>query len=389
MIAACPKCEARYRIEREKLGTEGVRLRCSKCQAVFRVRAPSSAQSPRAVEPAQIPDETQAPDPAATAPAVARRSSAPMSAAPRSVSPGLPEGSNATPAGVERSSQIAQGGSGPPASSVAPGADAPLVLVGTPDEEVGKKLREALESWGIRAAIVADGVEMMLEIQRQLPAVIVLAPTLPRMFGFQVCEIVKRNESLKHIGVVLLGVIHRSDRYRRSPEELYGADAYVEEPDLPDALLPELRRLGIGLRAEGTQPVRGPGRDTSDSGTPEPFDSPAARVTEPAGTPGAVPDTPRPPSRMADPAVADVPDELADARAQAERLARIIVSDIVIYNEEKFAAAIETGTVAESLAPDLEEGRGLFRDRIDPRLRDEKDYLTEELLRVARSRGMH
>jgi len=31
----------------------------------------------------------------------------------------------------------------------------------------------------------------------------------------------------------------------------------------------------------------------------------------------------------------------------------------------------------------------LFRDRIDPRLRDEKDYLTEELLRVARSRGMH
>ena len=63
------------------------------------------------------------------------------------------------------------------------------------------------------------------------------------------------------------------------------------------------------------------------------------------------------------------------------------MSDIVLYNEEKFAAAVEAGTVVESMGPDLEEGRGLFRERIDERIRDEKDHLTEELLRVARSRG--
>ena len=40
MIAACPKCSARYRIDREKLGDGGVRLRCSRCESVFRVRAP-------------------------------------------------------------------------------------------------------------------------------------------------------------------------------------------------------------------------------------------------------------------------------------------------------------------------------------------------------------
>jgi hypothetical protein len=80
-------------------------------------------------------------------------------------------------------------------------------------------------------------------------------------------------------------------------------------------------------------------------------------------------------------------DGLGEQRAKAERLARIIVSDIVLYNEEKFAAAVRAGTVLESLMPDLEEGRSLFRDRIDERVRAEKDHLAEELLRVARARS--
>jgi hypothetical protein len=63
------------------------------------------------------------------------------------------------------------------------------------------------------------------------------------------------------------------------------------------------------------------------------------------------------------------------------------VSDIVLYNEEKFAAAVNAGTVLEALMPDLEEGRALFRDRIDERVRAEKDHLAEELLRVARTRS--
>ncbi|MDH3686082.1 MAG: hypothetical protein OEP95_07640 [Myxococcales bacterium] len=264
---------------------------------------------------------------------------------------------------------------------------------------MGKILREALEAWGMRAAIVSDGVEAMLEIQRQLPAVVVLAPTLPRMYGFQVCEIVKRNESLSGTGVILLGAIHHPDRYRRPPEDLYGADAYVEEPDLPDALLPELRRLGIASTAapavapEVSEPAAGGETRSGDRVAPaapasadvsavEPSPSPEASAVEPSPSP-----EPRAPSEMASPQ-AEPADELSEARAQAERLARIIVSDIVLYNEEKFAAAIEAGTVAESLGPDLEEGRGLFRNRVDPRLQDEKDYLSEELLRVARTRGM-
>jgi len=392
MIAACPKCEARYRIEREKLGSEGVRLRCSKCQSVFRVRAPAPAAGPRSVAPAAPPPIPAAPEDV-SAESLARPVNS-LPSPPPVASP--PPRSDSPLAGADAGLASAADSSAatPVAPAAKPGEDAPLVLVATPDENVAKMLRESLEAWGVRAATVSDGVEAMLEIQRQLPDVVLLAPTLPRMYGFQVCEIVKRNESLQGTGVILLGAIHHPDRYRRPPEELYGADAYVEEPDLPDALLPELRRLGIVLREapaavpEISEPAAGGEARSGDLPAPTAPASVEVPAAEPA--PSAVP---RAPSEMASsPAAPGTPaepgDELSEARAQAERLARIIVSDIVLYNEEKFAAAIEAGTVAESLGPDLAEGRGLFRDRIDPRLQDEKDYLTEELLRVARTRGM-
>jgi hypothetical protein len=40
-----------------------------------------------------------------------------------------------------------------------------------------------------------------------------------------------------------------------------------------------------------------------------------------------------------------------------------------------------------ALGPDLEEGRALFKERIDARVRGERDHLADELLRVAKARA--
>ncbi len=42
MIAACPKCSARYRVDAARLGPEGAKLRCTKCSALFLVRVPNA-----------------------------------------------------------------------------------------------------------------------------------------------------------------------------------------------------------------------------------------------------------------------------------------------------------------------------------------------------------
>ena len=115
---------------------------------------------------------------------------------------------------------------------------------------------------------------------------------------------------------------------------------------------------------------------------------------QPAPTPAApLPPLPPAPQPLAQPAPAppappqSPPDDgLAQQRADAERLARVIVSDIVLYHPEQFEAGLGSGQLAQALAGAIEEGRGFFAQRVDPRVCDEKDYLMEELLRVGRSR---
>ncbi len=325
MIAACPKCEARYRIDESRVGEDGVRLRCTKCQSVFRVRAPAA--------PAAAPAEPRAADkPAAPPPEISQRDSS-------------------APADVDREK---------------------LVIVADSDVECGKRTVSALSSWGLQPILVHDGVEAMLTIQRMLPRAVVLDAALPKMYGFQVCEVIKRNDSLRNTGVVLVGAIHNRNRYHRPPADLYGADVYLEQPDLPEGLVPILRGFGLEVIVPG--PI-GPA-----SSTPSPMPEVAAAPAAPAAVPAA--------PAAATPDVGGGDDPLADERAKAERLARIVVSDIALYQPERFAEAIRQGNVVEAMDPEIEEGRSLFRQRVDESVRAERDFIVEELLRVARDRGM-
>jgi len=339
MIAACPTCGARYRVDASKLGADGARLRCSRCETVFRVRAPEPAPEPVVATPVESPAVSEAPAP---------------SAADVEASVPRPDPAPEQPRNRDR-----------------------LVLVAHPEKEKGKTLAEGLSTWGLETLLVHDGVEAILNIQRSLPRVVVLDAALPKMFGFQICELMKRNESLREIHVVLVGSIHDQDRYRRPPGDLYGADAYFEPQELPDALRPVFARLGMRLRgeSEGAAPAQAPASD---------FAAPAAaRAREPEmRSPASQPTSP-----TAAPVAAQATSDAAEIE-QAERLARIIVSDILLYNPEKFEEGVRTGDILTALRGELEEGSSLFTQRVDPRVGNPDEFLQRELVRVARERGM-
>jgi predicted Zn finger-like uncharacterized protein len=330
MIAACPKCGARYRIERGRLRPQGTRLRCSRCEAVFRVSPPPSDDEPTS----EIPLASVQPEAArAQAPAASRAADA------------------------ER-----------------------LVLIADAEIEAGKAIAGSLVEGGLEPLLVHDGVEAILTIQRALPRAVVLDAGLPKMFGFQICELMKRNESLRHIKVVLVGAIHHRDRYRRAPSEIYGADAYLERHQLRESLLATLADFGLPVGPATPRASARAARAPS-----EPARAPSVEPPR-AVRPAAPPPRPRPePVRPAAPAA----DPALEAEiGRAERLARIIVSDVVLYNEAKLDAAIRAGNVLESFESEMQEGRGHFAQRIDARVRELRDFLSDELLRVARSRGM-
>ena len=317
MIAACPKCAARYRLARARLRSGGVRLRCSRCEAVFRVTPPASVSAPAEApaprsspevsnaevalpalremasaapkpvapppepvaplpKPVAPPPEVVAPPPEVVAPRPEVSAPSPLpeaalgsrepdvpaqapaaSALPRTASV-LPQQASVLPPTAAESDKLAGTPAPSPDVSGQPRSEAEranLVLLADSEVEAGKGLASTLASWGLEPLLVHDGVEAILTIQRALPRLVILDAALPKMFGFQVCEFMKRNESLRSIHVVLIGAIHHRDRYRRAPSEIYGADAYAERPDLPEALRPILSRFGFPVGAPA-DPVR-------------------------------------------------------------------------------------------------------------------------------------
>jgi predicted Zn finger-like uncharacterized protein len=355
MVAGCPKCNARYRVNADQIGPDGAKLRCTKCSAVFLVRA-AKAQA----APSEAPKSPPEPEP-----------------------PSEPEVDSKR-----------------------------LVLIADPEESRGKLTAEAVRSWGLTAILVHDGVEAMLTIQRLLPAAIVLDAALPKMFGFQVCEVVKRNESLRETVVILVGAIHHQDRYRRDPSELYGADVYVESPDLPDGLLPLLRDAGLpvndGQEPEGvaTEPSIASQEDSvlqespvasepmaQSSSSLEPNLEPHAERTQPSVSepedlvePEPEPAEPEPAPVSSLPAVDEDPERTAE-RERAHRLARIAVSEMVLYQPEKFDQASRDGVLEQTLDLEIQEARALLRQRIGEDVRAECDFIIEELHRVAADRS--
>ncbi len=373
MIAACPKCQAKYRVDAERLSPEGARLRCAKCQAVFRVRAPGAPMPAQPVMAApQAPLAEAVPSPQALV---------------------LPQPQVAPPPAA-------------PAPEEMPVDRERLVVVADPDVESGKLLINTLAAWGLQPVLVHDGVEALLTIQRMLPRAAILDAALPKMYGFQICEMVKRNESLRSMHLVLVGSVHHQDRYRRPPSELYGADVYLEKPQLLDELGPTLARFGYPVTSAVPAAVvvderrSLEDRRSSESvrvadAAPQPMPQPAPQG--PVAAPAAVPvSSPQPqPQPIAvtpqasspAPALVQADDGLGDQRANAERLARIIVSDILLYHPEQFEAGLASGRLAEALDGAIAEGRGFFAQRVDASVRDERDFIMEELLRVARERG--
>jgi hypothetical protein len=153
------------------------------------------------------------------------------------------------------------------------------------------------------------------------------------------------------------------------PVSGYEADEMLEPADLPGGLGALLAKFGLGAKPTAPAPTLAP----APARAPAPAPAPGAPLAPPAAKPAPAPAARPAPS--SDPEI-----------AAAERLARIAVSDVILYNEAKFAAAIAAGNVAKALSAELEEARQHFNSRVSPILRQGRDFLKEELERRAAAR---
>jgi hypothetical protein len=137
--------------------------------------------------------------------------------------------------------------------------------------------------------------------------------------------------------------------------------------------------------ADGT----GSGRMSVGTGTIRP-QGPLASVLKPPTTPPgrmAPAFTPAPPLRSAPPLPAAPParapaPEDQKAHDDAKRFARLVVSEIKLYNEAKVTEGRKTRDIYERLKEDIERGRQMYHDRVPPPVREASDYFHDELVRI-------
>jgi len=99
------------------------------------------------------------------------------------------------------------------------------------------------------------------------------------------------------------------------------------------------------------------------------------------GSMGAIP---RPASAAPAPRAAApvVSPEDQKAHEDAKRFARLVVSEIKLYNEQKVLDGRRQKNIYEALKDDIERGRQMYSDRVPAQVRDSTNYFYDELVRI-------
>ena len=197
-------------------------------------------------------------------------------------------------------------------------------------------------------------------------AVALLDVALPGRYGFEVCEELRSNPLTAGVKVLLFASIYDKTRYKRLPRTLYGADDYIEKHHIPDLLVGKVRALLSG----GDASVAPDSGDNSRTISPSVPPMPAQELLEARALFKQEEET----ATTVNPTG---PAPLPEAHVKARRLARIIASDIALYNQEAVEKGVRTGTFFTLLADDIAEGRSFYRQRVAAEIRNATNYLED------------
>ena len=87
----------------------------------------------------------------------------------------------------------------------------------------------------------ADGQTAIDQIQKQPPDIVLVSAVLPKKDGYQVCEIIKKDDRLARIPMVLL--VGAFEPFEQERAARVGVTAVVNKPFEPQALLEKVQSL--------------------------------------------------------------------------------------------------------------------------------------------------
>jgi DNA-binding response OmpR family regulator len=216
-----------------------------------------------------------------------------------------------------------------------------VVLVAYEPGEVRHQLIALLERLGYDVKAASDGHQAWALLRSERPRALIVDAGLPGRPSYELCDLISQSEL--ETKVILVASVYRKTRYKRKPSSLYGADDYVEQHHIPDMLPEKLARL-----------TQRPSPDRSI----EQADGEAIR-------------------RTADQRLLLPAEERGRDDHRVSHLARIVASDMVLYNPELLRKPASAYDEAER--EDLRKGRELFAQMVSEEKASQRDFIAEAI----------
>ena len=109
------------------------------------------------------------------------------------------------------------------------------ILVVDDSPTVRKLISGKLEKCGHEVLCSSDGVEAMEALESIKPDLILLDITMPRMDGYQVCKLIRGNEKLKDVPVVMIS--GKDGFFDKVRGRMAGTSGYITKPFGPETLM--------------------------------------------------------------------------------------------------------------------------------------------------------
>ncbi len=115
------------------------------------------------------------------------------------------------------------------------------ILVAEDDPDIGTLLEHYLRKAGFVATVVTSGREVMPQIKREAPDLVVLDLMLPGLDGLQVCRAIRADAVTAAIPIIMLTA--KAEESDRIVGLELGADDYITKPFSPNEVVARVRAL--------------------------------------------------------------------------------------------------------------------------------------------------
>ncbi len=115
------------------------------------------------------------------------------------------------------------------------------ILISEDEKDIRELIAFTLRFDGHEVISTSNGEEACQAALREIPDLILLDVRMPRMGGYQACEMIKANQSTQNIPVVFLSAKGQESEVRSGFEA--GADEYILKPFSPEQLNDQIKAI--------------------------------------------------------------------------------------------------------------------------------------------------